>query len=128
MVATRHAISTDRAPKAIGPYSQAIRSEPFVFVSGQIPLDPATGQLVPGDVVAQTHQVMRNLSAVLEAAGVSLDAVVRTTIYLADLGDFRAVNDVYGSYFTGPAPARATVQVSRLPLDARVEIDAIAQV
>jgi len=124
----RDAVSTDRAPKAIGPYSQAIRAGGLLFVSGQVPLDPATGALVDGDIAAQTHRVMQNVQAVLEAAGASLDAVVKTTIYLADLGDFKAVNEIYGSYFTAPAPARATVQVARLPLDARVEIDAIAKV
>ena len=123
----RQAVSTEAAPKAIGPYSQAVRAGALLFLAGQVPLDPATGSLVPGDVAAQTHRVMRNLKAVIEAAGSSLDAVVKTTIYLADLGDFKAVNEVYGSYFTPPAPARATVQVARLPLDARVEIDAIAQ-
>jgi len=122
----REAVSSEQAPKAIGPYSQAIRAGDFLFLSGQIPLDPATGQLVPGDIAAQTRRVLENLRAVLAAAGLSLDAVVRTTIYLVDLGDFSVVNEVYGSYFTDPAPARATVQVSRLPRDARVEIDAIA--
>ena len=123
----RQAVSTEAAPKAIGPYSQAVRAGALLFLAGQVPLDPATGSLVPGDVAAQTHRVMRNLKAVIEAAGSSLDAVVKTTIYLADLGDFKAVNEAYGSYFTPPAPARATVQVARLPLDARVEIDAIAR-
>jgi 2-iminobutanoate/2-iminopropanoate deaminase len=122
----REAVSSEQAPKAIGPYSQAIRAGDFLFLSGQIPLDPATGQLVPGDVAAQTRQVLDNLRAVLAAAGLSVDAVVRTTIYLVDLGDFAVVNEVYSSYFADPAPARATVQVSRLPRDARVEIDAIA--
>jgi 2-iminobutanoate/2-iminopropanoate deaminase len=122
----RQAIATDAAPKAIGPYSQAVRVGPFLFLSGQIPLDPATGQLVGTDVVAQTHQVMRNLGAVLAAAGTSFATVVRTTIYLADLSDFNAVNEVYGGYFGAPPPARATVQVARLPRDARLEIDAIA--
>jgi len=126
-MAVREAVSTDQAPKAIGPYSQAIRAGGLLFVSGQVPLDPATGALVKGDIVAQTHRVMRNVQAVVEAAGASLDAVVKTTIYLADLGDFKTVNEVYGGYFTAPAPARATVQVARLPLDARVEIDAIVQ-
>lgn len=128
MAGPRQAVSTDAAPKAIGPYSQAIRAGSLVFVSGQVPLDPATGALVPGDIAAQTHRVMRNLEAVLVAAGTSLEAVVKTTIYLADLGDFSLVNEVYGNYFTPPAPARATVQVARLPLDARVEIDAVALV
>jgi 2-iminobutanoate/2-iminopropanoate deaminase len=122
----RQAVSSDQAPPAIGPYSQAIRSGEFLFLSGQIPLDPATGHLVAGDVAAQTRQVLDNLRAVLAAAGVSLDHVVRTTVYLADLGDFTAMNEVYAGYFTSPAPARATVQVARLPRDARVEIDAIA--
>ena len=122
----RQAVSSDQAPPAIGPYSQAIRSGAFLFLSGQIPLDPATGQLVGGDVAAQTRQVLDNLRAVLAAAGGSLDHVVRTTVYLADLGDFAAMNEVYAGYFTSPAPARATVQVARLPRDARVEIDAIA--
>jgi 2-iminobutanoate/2-iminopropanoate deaminase len=123
----RDAISSSTAPQAIGPYSQAIRSGALVFLSGQIPLDPATGQMVDGDVAAQTRQVMSNLGAVLEAAGCSFDDVVRCTIYLADLGDFAVVNEIYGSHFAAPAPARATVQVARLPRDARVEIDAIAQ-
>ena len=122
----RQAVSTDAAPQAIGPYSQAVTAGSLVFVSGQIPLDPATGALEPGDIAAQTRRVMQNLKAVLEAAGASLDTVVRTTIYLADLGDFRTVNEVYGGFFAAPPPARATVQVTRLPLDARVEIDAIA--
>lgn len=124
----RQAISTPAAPPAIGPYSQAVRAGSFVFVSGQIPLDPATGQMTGGDIRAQTHQVMRNLGEVLKASGASLDHVVRTTIYLADMADFAAVNDVYGGYFSTPAPARATVQVARLPRDARVEIDAVAHV
>ena len=126
-MAARDAVSTDQAPKAIGPYSQAIRAGGLLFVSGQVPLDPATGALVEGDIAAQTHRVMQNVQAVLEAAGASLDAVVKTTIYLADLRDFKAVNEVYGGYFASPAPARATVQVARLPLDARVEIDAIVK-
>jgi 2-iminobutanoate/2-iminopropanoate deaminase len=124
-VATRRAISTDAAPTAIGPYAQAIRAGNLLFVSGQVPLDPATGALVTGGIAAETHRVMQNLKAIVEAAGTSLDAVVRTTIYLADLGDFKAINEVYGSYFSPPAPARATVQVARLPLDASLEIDAI---
>ena len=122
----REAIETDRAPAAIGPYSQAVRAGQFVFLSGQVPLDPATGEIIDGDVAAQAHRVMQNLDAVLNAAGTSLDSVVRTTVYLADLADFAVVNEVYGSYFQDPAPARATVQVARLPKDARVEIDAIA--
>jgi 2-iminobutanoate/2-iminopropanoate deaminase len=122
----RAAISTEKAPGAIGPYSQAIRAGEFLFVSGQIPLDPATGQLVDGDIAAQTLQVMRNLGEVLKAGGASFQDVVRTTIYLADLADFAVVNEVYGRHFTPPAPARATVQVARLPRDARVEIDVVA--
>jgi len=122
----REAISSDGAPKAIGPYSQAVRAGQLLFLSGQVPLDPATGQLVGGDIAAQTRRVMDNLGAVLNAAGLSFANVVRTTIFLADINDFAAVNDVYGGYFSAPAPARATVQVARLPKDARVEIDAIA--
>ena len=122
----RQAISSAGAPKAIGPYSQAIRAGQLLFLSGQVPLDPATGQLVGGDIAAQTRRVMDNLGAVLNAAGLSFADVVRTTIFLADINDFAAVNEVYGSYFSAPAPARATVQVARLPKDARVEIDAIA--
>jgi 2-iminobutanoate/2-iminopropanoate deaminase len=124
----RSAVATERAPRAIGPYSQAVRAGDFLFLSGQIPLDPETGQVVAGDITAQTRRVMDNLQAVLAAAGSSLDAVVRTTIYLADLGDFAIVNEVYGSYFASPAPARSTIQVARLPRDARIEIDAIAHV
>ena len=122
----RQAISTEAAPKAIGPYSQAIRAGSLLFVSGQIPLDPATGAMVDGDVAAQTHRVFANLKAILEAAGASLDNVVRSTVYLADMNDFAVVNGVYGTYFSSPAPARATVQAARLPKDARVEIDVIA--
>ena len=122
----RRAVSSDGAPEAIGPYSQAVQAGDFLFLSGQIPLDPVTGQMAGADVRAQAHQVMHNLDAVLRAAGASLARVVRTTIYLADMGDFAAVNEVYGGYFEEPAPARATVQVARLPRDARVEIDAVA--
>ena len=122
----RDAISTEAAPKAIGPYSQAVRSGSLVFVSGQIPLDPVTGTMVDGDIAAQTHRVFANLRAILEAAGTSLDHVVRATVYLADMNDFAVVNEVYGTYFSSPAPARATVQAARLPKDARVEIDVIA--
>jgi 2-iminobutanoate/2-iminopropanoate deaminase len=120
------AITTDRAPGAIGPYSQAIAAGAFLFLSGQIPLDPGTGVMVSGDIAAETHQVMRNLAAVLAAAGSSLDRAVKTTVYLVDLEDFPAMNAVYGSYFPGTPPARSTVQVSRLPRGARVEIDVIA--
>jgi len=122
----REAVSSPAAPKAIGPYSQAIRAGSLLFVSGQVPLDPATGEMVQGDIAAQTHRVFRNLGAILEAAGASFDTVVRTTVYLADMNDFAVVNEVYGTYFSAPAPARATVQAARLPKDARVEIDLIA--
>jgi len=120
------AVSSADAPKAIGPYSQGIRVGPFLFLSGQVGLDPATGQMVDGDVAAQTRRVLENLAAVLKSAGLSLADVARTTIYLADMNDFAKVNEVYGSYFSEPYPARATVQVARLPRDARVEIDAVA--
>lgn len=122
----REAVITADAPQAIGPYSQAIRAGGFVFCSGQIPLDPATGRMVEGDVVVQTRQVLDNLEAVLAAAGASLADVVRTTVYLADLNDFTAMNEVYAARFPSPAPARSTIQAARLPRDARVEIDAIA--
>ena len=122
----KHAISSQDAPKAIGPYSQAVRAGQLLFVSGQVPLDPATGQIVAGDIAAQTRRVFDNLGAVLKAGGRSFADVVRTTVFLADMNDFAAVNDVYGTYFSEPYPARATVQVARLPKDARVEIDLIA--
>jgi 2-iminobutanoate/2-iminopropanoate deaminase len=122
----RQAITAPGAPAPIGPYSPALRAGPFLFVSGQIALDPATGELVPGNVSAQAEQVMRNLAALLGAAGASFAHVVKTTIYLADLGDFAVVNEVYGRHLGTPPPARATVEVSRLPRDARVEIDAVA--
>src|ERR671918_383828 len=124
----REAVTSPSAPKAIGPYSQAIRAGSLLFVSGQIPLDPATGEMVQGDIAAQTHRVFRNLGAILEAAGASFDKVVRTTVYLADMNDFAVMNEVYGTYFSSPAPARATIQAARLPKDARVEIDVIAEV
>ena len=122
----RKPITTDKAPQALGPYSQAIAAGQLLFLSGQIPLDPAIGKLVDGGITEQTHRVMSNLRAVLTAAGASFDNVVRTTIFLADMNDFAAVNEVYGSYFENPAPARACVQVAELPMKARVEIDAIA--
>ena len=122
----RQAVSSDAAPRAIGPYSQAVRAGSLLFVSGQIPLDPATGAMVEGDIAAQARRVFANLEAILEAAGASFANVVRTTVYLADMNDFAAVNEVYGTYFTAPFPARATVQAARLPRDARVEIDLIA--
>ena len=120
-------IKTNGAPQAIGPYSQAVLAGGFVFASGQIPLDPQTGEFVAGGVREQTEQVLRNLSAVLEAAGTGLDRVVKTTVFLADMNDFAAMNEVYGRYFNEEAPARATVQAARLPRDARVEIEAIAE-
>ena len=122
----KQAISSPDAPKAIGPYSQAVRAGQLLFVSGQVPLDPATGQIVDGDIAAQTRRVFANLGAVLAAGGRSFADVVRTTVFLADMNDFAAVNAVYGEYFAEPYPARATVQVARLPKDARVEIDVIA--
>jgi 2-iminobutanoate/2-iminopropanoate deaminase len=122
----KQAVSSPDAPRAIGPYSQAVRAGRLLFVSGQVPLDPATGQIVAGDIAAQTRRVFDNLGAVLKAGGRSFADVVRTTVFLADMNDFAAVNEVYGTYFTEPFPARATVQVARLPRDARVEIDVIA--
>ena len=122
----RQAISTSSAPQAIGPYSQGIRAGGLLFVSGQIPLDPATGTMVGGDVAAQTRRVFENLGKILEAAGASFDHVVRTTVYLADMGDFAEMNEVYGTYFSSPAPARSTIQAAALPKNARVEIDVIA--
>ena len=123
---TKKRIATDDAPQAIGPYSQAVRHGNLIFCSGQIGIDPSTGQLVPGGVEAETRQVLLNLAAVLAAAGVTTDAVMRTTIYLVDLADFTRVNEIYGAYFSEPYPARATVGVSELPRGARVEIDAVA--
>ena len=122
----KQAISSPDAPKAIGPYSQAIRTGQLLFASGQIPTDPATGVIVDGDVAAQTRRVFDNLGAVLKAANLSFADVVKTTVFLADMNDFAAMNEVYGKYFSEPYPARATVQVARLPKDARVEIDLIA--
>jgi 2-iminobutanoate/2-iminopropanoate deaminase len=122
----RQAVSTQSAPAAIGPYSQAVRAGNLLFVSGQVPIDPATGNLVPGDIAAQTRRVFQNIGEILKAAGASFDGVVRTTVYLMDMNDFAAMNEVYATFFTAPAPARATVQVARLPKDARVEIDVIA--
>ena len=119
-------IATDRAPRAIGPYSQAVRAGNLVFASGQIPIDPATGEFVAGGIVEQTEQVLRNVRAVFEAAGVGLGQVIKTTVFLADIDDFNAMNEVYGRFFGENPPARATVQAARLPRDARVEIDAIA--
>lgn len=124
----RQAVSSRSAPPAIGPYSQAVRAGSLLFVSGQIPIDPGTGEMVQGDIETQTRRVFENLGAILQAAGASFDNVVRTTVYLADMGDFARVNEVYGTYFSSPAPARATIQAARLPKDARVEIDLIAEV
>ena len=129
MANSREVVATTSAPAAIGPYSQAVKVGNLVFCSGQIALDPKTGQLVGGgDVAAQTRQVLANLAAVLEAAGTKMAQVVKTTIFLADMNDFAVVNQVYGESFPGAPPARATVEVSRLPKDARVEIEAIAVV
>ena len=122
----REAVQTTHAPAAIGPYSQAVRAGSFLFISGQIPLDPGTGQITEGGIGAQTHRVMRSLGAILEAAGAGYDRVVRTTVFLTDLADFEVVNKVYGGYFRDSAPARATVQVAALPKGVSVEIDAIA--
>jgi len=125
---SKQAISTAQAPAAIGPYSQAIRSGNLIFVSGQIPLDPATGQLVEGDAAVQTERVLRNLAAILEAAGSSLARVLKTTVYLKDLGDFGKMNQVYARFLGDCPPARATVEVARLPREVLVEIDLVAEV
>ena len=121
-------VQTDNAPAAIGPYSQAIKAGGFVFASGQIPIDPQTGEFVAGGIGEQTEQVLKNLAAVLEAAGSSLAKVVKTTVFLADMKEFAAMNEVYGKFFTGEPPARATVAAAGLPKDARVEIEAVALV
>ncbi len=122
----REVISTADAPQAIGPYSQAIKAGGMVFTSGQIALDPATNQLISGDVAAQTDRVLKNLAGALKAAGSGLDKVVKTTVFLKNMSDFAAMNEVYGRYFTAAPPARSTVEVARLPKDVLVEIDAIA--
>ncbi len=119
-------IATDRAPRAIGPYSQAVRAGDLVFASGQIPIDPATGEFVAGGIAEQTEQVLRNLTAVFSAAGLGLSQVVKTTVFLSNMDDFTAMNEVYGRFFGAEPPARATVEAARLPRDARVEIEAIA--
>jgi 2-iminobutanoate/2-iminopropanoate deaminase len=119
-------ISTSEAPAAIGPYSQAVRSGNFVFCSGQIPLDPKSGQIVSGDIATQTRRVLDNIGAVLKAEGLTFENIVKTTIFLTDLGDFQTVNETYGSYFKQQAPARSTVQVSALPKGAKIEIEVIA--
>ncbi len=124
----KHIIATDKAPRAIGPYSQAVAHNGLLYLSGQIPLDPATSHLIEGDVAAQTERVLENLKAVLEAAGTSLDRVLKTTVYLKDLGEFAKMNEVYGRYFSDNPPARATVEVARLPRDVRVEIEAVAAI
>ncbi len=122
----RETIETNHAPSPIGPYAQAVRANGFVFVSGQIPIDPATGAVVEGDIGAQTHQVMKNVAAILDAAGSGLSRVVKTSIFLKNLDDFPEMNRVYAEYLGENKPARATVQVSRLPRDVRVEIEAVA--
>jgi 2-iminobutanoate/2-iminopropanoate deaminase len=119
-------VSTTDAPGAIGPYSQAIIAGGFLFASGQIPLDPTTGTITEGGITAQAHQVLQNLGAVLKAAGISYDRVVKTTVYLSDMANFPAVNEIYASYFPAPAPARATIQAAALPRNVMVEIDLIA--
>ena len=122
----REVIATEQAPKAIGPYSQAIRAQGLIFTSGQIALDPATAQIVAGDVSAQTDRVLKNLAAILQASGSTLEKVLRCTVFLKNMGDFAAMNEVYGRYFKQAPPARSTVEVARLPKDVLVEIDVIA--
>jgi 2-iminobutanoate/2-iminopropanoate deaminase len=124
---TREAVRTDRAPKAIGPYEQALKVDGWVFTSGQIPLDPRSGTLVEGGIAAQTRQVLDNLRAVLEAAGTSMSRVVKTTVYMTNLADFQKMNDVYAEYFPQDKPARSTVGVAALPRGAMIEIDVVAQ-
>jgi 2-iminobutanoate/2-iminopropanoate deaminase len=122
----RHVIVTKDGPQAIGPYSQAIRANGFVFVSGQVAIDPATQQVISGDIAVQTDRVLKNLSAILKASGSELEKVVRSTVFLKNMGDFAAMNEVYGRYFSATPPARSTVEVARLPKDVLVEIDVIA--
>ena len=124
--AIRQVVSAPDAPKAMGAYSPAIKAGNLLFISGQIPVDPSTGNLIQGDIAAQAEQVMRNLTALLRAAGVGFDHVVRTTVYLADMNEFAGMNEVYSRYIVDPPPARATVQVARLPRDVKIEVDAIA--
>jgi 2-iminobutanoate/2-iminopropanoate deaminase len=119
-------VITTAAPKALGPYSQAIKAGQFLFVSGQVPIDPATGNLVDGSIADQTRRAFENVGAILKAGGASFKDVVRTTVYLADLGDFNSMNEVYATFFTAPQPARSTIQAARLPRDARIEVDVIA--
>jgi 2-iminobutanoate/2-iminopropanoate deaminase len=122
----RDIIATDKGPKAIGPYSQGIRSNGFVFLSGQIPLDPATQQLIEGDIQAQTDRVLKNIKGILEASGTALEKVVKTTVFLKNMSEFTPMNEVYGKYFSSNPPARSTVEVARLPKDVLVEIEVIA--
>jgi 2-iminobutanoate/2-iminopropanoate deaminase len=122
----KQAISVPGAPKAIGPYSSALRADPFLFVSGQVPFDPATGNMVDGDIRVQTQRVLENIGALLTGGGLTYAHVVRSTVYLADMNDFAAMNDVYQTFFAEPYPARSTIQAARLPRDARIEIDVIA--
>jgi 2-iminobutanoate/2-iminopropanoate deaminase len=122
----RDVILTDRGPKPIGPYSQAIRANGFLYLSGQVALDPKTGEMTGVDIRQQTERVLENVKGILEAAGSNLHHVVKTTVFLKDMNEFAAMNEVYGKYFTSPSPARSTVQVSRLPKDAMVEIEVIA--
>lgn len=122
----REPIKTSNAPAALGPYSQAIKVGDFVYTSGQVAIDPATGELIGGGIAEQTERVLKNVAAVLEAAGSSLDQVVKTLVFLADMDDFSAMNEVYGKFFTAAPPARSTVQAARLPKDARIEIEAVA--
>jgi len=124
----RKPVATEKAPKAIGPYSQAILHGGIAYLSGQIPLDPATNQLIEGDITLQTERVLENLKSVLEACGASLDSVLKTTVFLKDMGDFPKMNEVYGRYFNQNPPARSTVQAARLPRDVSVEIDAVAAI
>ena len=123
---TRDIITTDRAPAAIGPYSQAVKTQDLVFISGQLPIDPQSGHLVTGDIRDQTRQAMQNLEAILAAAGSSLDHIVKTTLFITDMDQFATINDVYAEFFSGHPPARACVQVARLPRDAGIEVEAVA--
>ena len=122
----REPVKTNNAPAALGPYSQAIKVGEFVYTSGQVAIDPATGEFIDGGIAEQTERVLKNVAAVLEAAGSSLDQVVKTLVFLSDMNDFAAMNEVYGKFFTGAPPARSTVQAARLPKDARIEIEAVA--